>query len=159
MIIIESHTMHDKLTSQRIHDLPFVPKDYEIKPIKIQGKWVIEDPVASFNVIVCKQDDVMHAKFEVSQPTAKEHTGDFEMNREIKTDLQKILSHIINAVDYGYYDIDLVSYFAEMTGYVTDEEIKWYCDLNMTEEYTQEDWDQWYERITVWRDNYYNKED
>jgi len=81
------------------------------------------------------------------------------MNREIKTDLNNILSHIACAIDYGYYDDVLMCDFASLTGYVSDEEIKWYCDSSMSDEYGQKDWDCWHERITEWRDKYCEKDD
>ena len=84
------------------------------------------------------------------------------MNREIKTDLENILSHVSCAIDYGYYDDVLMCDFAKLTGHVTDEEINWYCSEtkeNKEQGYTQEDYDIWKGRITEWRDKYCDKED
>jgi hypothetical protein len=79
------------------------------------------------------------------------------MNREIITDLNNILSHVACAIDYGYYDDVLMTDFANLTGFVTDNEINWYCtdtEENKKQGYTQEDYEQWKERITEWRDKY-----
>jgi len=79
------------------------------------------------------------------------------VNREIKTDLDNILSHINCAVDYGYYDDVLMTDFATMTGFVTDDEINWYVESNKSVEYSQEDYDQWRETITEWRNKFTRK--
>ena len=79
------------------------------------------------------------------------------MNREIKTDLDNILSHISCAIDYGYYDDVLMTDFATMTGFVTDDEINWYVESNKSVEYSQEDYDQWRERIIEWRNKFTRK--
>ena len=79
------------------------------------------------------------------------------MNREIKTDLDNILSHISRAIDYGYYDDVLMTDFATMTGFVTDDEINWYVESNKSVEYSQEDYDQWRERIIEWRNKFTRK--
>ena len=76
------------------------------------------------------------------------------MNREIKTDLENVLSHVCCAIDYGYYDDVLMVDFANLTGEVTDAEIDWYIESNKSKEYSQEDYDQWRERLTEWRDKY-----
>tara|TARA_R110000772_G_scaffold145490_1_gene255425 strand:+ start:1271 stop:1510 length:240 start_codon:yes stop_codon:yes gene_type:complete len=79
------------------------------------------------------------------------------VNREIKTDLDNILSHISCAIDYGYYDDVLMTDFATMTGFVTDDEINWYVESNKSVEYSQEDYDQWRERIIEWRNKFTRK--
>jgi hypothetical protein len=76
------------------------------------------------------------------------------MNREIKTNLYSILSHVCCAIDYGYYDDVLMADFAKLTGWVADCEIKQYIMKNKSEEYSYEDYEQWRERITEWRDKY-----
>jgi len=83
------------------------------------------------------------------------------MNRVIETDLESTLSHIISSFDYGYSDDVLMSDYAYLTGYVTDDEINWYCsetEDNKSQGYTQEDYDKWKERITEWRDKYCTEE-
>jgi len=76
------------------------------------------------------------------------------MNREIKTNLYNILSHVCCAIDYGYYNDVLMCDFAELTGMVSDEEIVKYVNENKSAEYDREDYDEWSERITKWRDEY-----
>lgn len=74
--------------------------------------------------------------------------------REIKTSLSNILSHVCCAIDYGYYDDVLMSDFAVLTGWVSDSEIEYYIQSNKADDYTQEDYDQWNERICEWRAQY-----
>ena len=76
------------------------------------------------------------------------------MDREIKTSLCNILCHVCTAVDYGYYDDVLMTDFASLTGWVSDYEIKQYIIVNKSKEYSDEDYEQWLERITEWRDKY-----
>lgn len=76
------------------------------------------------------------------------------MNRVIETDLYNILSHVSCAVDYGYFDDVLMCDFSRLTGWVSDGEIKQYIMANKSEEYTEEDYRQWLERITEWRDRF-----
>ena len=74
--------------------------------------------------------------------------------REIKTTLDNILSHVCCAIDHGYYDDVLMYDFANLTGYVSDEEIEQYISENKSEQYSDEDYDLWRERIAEWRDKY-----
>ena len=75
------------------------------------------------------------------------------MDRELKTTLSNILSHICCAADYGYNKSILMSDFADITGWVTDEEIKNYIDRDYSD-YEEEDQEEILCRITDWRDDY-----
>ncbi|AUR92144.1 hypothetical protein NVP1170O_031 [Vibrio phage 1.170.O._10N.261.52.C3] len=79
------------------------------------------------------------------------------MNREIKTDLYNILSHVTCAEDYGYYDDVLMSDLASLTGWVFDEEIDAYINDNLKPPYTQADGFEWRYRINNWRSKYCEK--
>lgn len=76
------------------------------------------------------------------------------MNRKIETDLHNILSHVSCATDYGYYDDVLMMDFANLTGFVSDEEISQYIESNKSDEYTEEDYETWEEIILEWRNKY-----
>ena len=76
------------------------------------------------------------------------------MNRKIETDLHNILSHVCCAIDYGYYDDVLMADFAKLTGFVSDNEIAEYISHSKSDDYTEEDYSIWLERITDWRDKY-----
>jgi hypothetical protein len=75
-------------------------------------------------------------------------------DREVKTSLFNILSHVLFAADCGYYDDVLMCDFGLLTGWVSDDEIEHYITESMSEGYSQEDYDEWLERITEWRDKY-----
>lgn len=77
-------------------------------------------------------------------------------DRKIETSLQNILSHVCCAEDYGYYDDVLMVDFANLTGYVSDTEIEDYITSNASNEYTDEDYDEWRSRMTEWRDTFCN---
>lgn len=74
--------------------------------------------------------------------------------REIKTTLDNVLSHVCCAVDHGYYDDVLMCDFAALTGHVSDGEIEQFISENKHNQYTDEDYDTWRERMTEWRNKY-----
>jgi hypothetical protein len=78
------------------------------------------------------------------------------MNREIKTDLENILSLIACADDYGFADDVLFDAFRGMlNSKLTDEEIEWYARLVESEEgYTYEDYEAIKERLASFKNKY-----
>jgi len=81
------------------------------------------------------------------------------VNRKIETDLETILDLVNCAEDYGFRDDVLFTVFRDMTGWVTDEEIKAYADRFLTPEfraqrYSEEDAESSTLRLTEWRDRY-----
>ena len=78
------------------------------------------------------------------------------MNREIKTDLENILSLIACAGDYGFADDVLFDAFREMlNSKLTDDEIEWYARLVESEEgYTEEDYEAIKERLISFKNKY-----
>ncbi len=80
------------------------------------------------------------------------------LDREVKTTVGNILDLVNCAKDYGYYDDVLMVSLAEITGYVTDEEIKRFCTLTQElsqDGYTREDVEEdWLYELTEWRDKY-----
>ena len=78
------------------------------------------------------------------------------MNREIKTDLENILSLIACADDYGFADDVLFDAFRKMlNSKLTDEEIEWYARLVESEEgYTDEDYEAIKQRLASFKNKY-----
>lgn len=78
------------------------------------------------------------------------------MNREIKTDLENILSLIACARDYGFEDDVLFDAFREMLGNkLTDEEIEWYArSVEAEDGYTEEDYEAIKERLEDFKNKY-----
>lgn len=78
------------------------------------------------------------------------------MNREIKTDLENILSLIACAVDYGFANDVLFDAFRSMLdSKLTEEEIEWYARLVESEEgYTEEDYEAIKERLEGFKNKY-----
>ena len=78
------------------------------------------------------------------------------MNREIKTDLENILSLIACASEYGFEDNVLFDAFKEMLGGVlTDEEIEWYArSVEAEDGYGEEDYEEIKERLKGFKKEY-----
>lgn len=82
------------------------------------------------------------------------------LNREVKVHLFDILS-LVNCSDtYGFTDDVLMDALAELTGYVSDEEIESYARNTFLSEaaeehgYTEEDYEEAIRNITLWRNTY-----
>jgi hypothetical protein len=78
------------------------------------------------------------------------------MNREIKTDLENILSLIACAEDYGFNKDVLFDAFRDMLDCkLTDDEIEWYAiSVKNTEGYGQEDYDAIKETLEYFKNKY-----
>ena len=78
------------------------------------------------------------------------------MNREIKTDLENILSLIACASDYGFDRDVLFDAFREMLGSnLTEEEIEWYArSIEQLEGYGEEDYEVIKERLKDFKNKY-----
>lgn len=78
------------------------------------------------------------------------------MNREIKTDLENILSLIACARDYRFENDVLFDAFKEMLdGKLSEEEIEWYARLVESEDgYTEEDYEAIKERLWDFKNKY-----
>ena len=78
------------------------------------------------------------------------------MNREIKTDLENILSLIACAETYGYDDDVLFDAFRSMLdSKLTESEIEWYARLVESEEgYTEEDYEAIKETLRRFKNRY-----
>jgi len=77
------------------------------------------------------------------------------MNREVKTDLENILSHISCAEDYGYADSTLFSDFASIIGTLSTEEIDWYARSVADQPgYGEEDYESIVETLTAFKNDY-----
>ena len=79
------------------------------------------------------------------------------MNREIKTDLDNILSLISCASDYGFDDDVLFEAFADMLGKpITAEEIEWYArSIEAQDGYQEEDYEAIKERLEDFNEKYF----
>lgn len=79
------------------------------------------------------------------------------MNREIKTDLENILSLISCASDYGFEDYVLFVAFKEMIGSkLTEEEIEWYArSVEAEDGYSEEDYEAIKERLEDFKNKYW----
>ncbi len=84
------------------------------------------------------------------------------LDREVKTTVSSILDLVNAAEDYGYDSGVMMSALAEISGYVTDEEIKKFCTLtdeNAEHGFTKEEVEEgWLHKLTEWRDRYCNKD-
>lgn len=78
------------------------------------------------------------------------------MNREIKTDLENILSLTACASDYGFEDDVLFDAFGKMLdGKLTDDEIEWYARSAEAEDgYDEEDYESIKERLKDFKNKY-----
>lgn len=78
------------------------------------------------------------------------------MNREIKTDLENILSLIACAGDYGFEDDVLFDAFREMLGgKLTEEEVEWYArSVEAKDGYDEEDYEAIKERLADFKNKY-----
>lgn len=78
------------------------------------------------------------------------------MNREIKIDLENILSLVSCAGDYGFEDNVLFDSFSKMLeGKLTEEEIEWYARLVESQDgYTEEDYKIIKERLNEFKNKY-----
>jgi hypothetical protein len=78
------------------------------------------------------------------------------MNREIKTDLDTILSIISCARTYGYEDTGLFQAFSEMLGgKLTEQEIEWYArSIESLDGYNEEDYQDIVERLQEFKNGY-----
>lgn len=78
------------------------------------------------------------------------------MNRELKTDLENILSLIACAEDYGFKNNVLFDYFRELLdGKLTEEEIEWYARTVESEDgYDEEDYEAVKEQLDEFKDRY-----
>ena len=78
------------------------------------------------------------------------------MNREIKTDLENILSLIACAIDYGFERDVLFDAFREMLdSKLTQEEIEWYArSVEELDGYNEEDYEAIKERLECLKNKY-----
>ncbi|MCP4355247.1 MAG: hypothetical protein GY793_06370 [Proteobacteria bacterium] len=78
------------------------------------------------------------------------------MNREIKTDLENILSLIACASDYGFENNVLFDAFREMIGSkLTEHEIEWYArSIEAENGYGKEDYEAIKERLESFKNKY-----
>jgi hypothetical protein len=78
------------------------------------------------------------------------------MNREIKTDLENMLSLIACADTYGYaHDVLFDAFRGMLNSKLTYEEIEWYARLVESEEgYTEEDYEAIKEPLVVFKNKY-----
>ena len=78
------------------------------------------------------------------------------MNREIKTDLQNILSLITCASDYGFEsDILFDSFRTMLDSKLTEEEIEWYAkSIEELEGYNEEDYEVLKEKLEGFKNKY-----
>lgn len=78
------------------------------------------------------------------------------MNREIKTDLENILSLIACARDYGFEDDVLFDAFREMLGSkLTEAEIEWYArSVEAEDGYDEEDYEAIKKRLEDFKNKY-----
>lgn len=108
-----------------------------------------------FNQMTLEDSDKLIAEILEDLRSTEE---DFEktMNREIKTDLENILSLIACARDYGFEDDVLFDAFKEMLeGKLSEEEIEWYARLVESEDgYTEEDYEAIKERLKDFKNKY-----
>ena len=82
--------------------------------------------------------------------------------RKIEVDLESILDLINCAEDFGFAKTAFFSKMADLTGYVSDNEIHEYANDYLTDEmkahgYTREDYNKAIETLTEWRDKYFNE--
>ncbi len=79
--------------------------------------------------------------------------------RKLTCDLSDILDLVHCSSDYGFDKATFFEAMADMTGYVSNEEIQEFADMYLTPEnrahgYCEEDQENALETLTKWRDNY-----
>lgn len=84
------------------------------------------------------------------------------MSRKVEVDVFEILDLVSCADDYGFNDDVLMSALMGMCAEVSDEEIDEYCSFFTSEKgraegYSEEDAEEVFGRISVWRDKYQDK--
>lgn len=81
---------------------------------------------------------------------------DKSINREIKTDLENILSLISVAEDYGFNNSTLMSVFSDLLdNKLTDGEIEWYAhSIESMEEYGEYDYESIKNKLIQFRKTY-----
>lgn len=82
-----------------------------------------------------------------------------EYDREVSTDLSEVLDMVNHAKAYGFDNITTMSFLAQLSGYVTNEEIEAYGETFLSEGmrergYDEDDCKRAVERLTEWRDEY-----
>ena len=75
-------------------------------------------------------------------------------DKQVKTTLHNILSHIVCAIDYGYYDNVLMLDFADMIVTLSEEEIENYIESSKSDQHSEEDYEVWRQRINEWKRNF-----
>lgn len=78
------------------------------------------------------------------------------MNREIKTDLENVLSLIVCADDYGFADNAISGAFKNiLNSKLTEGEIEWYARLVESEDgNTKDDYEAIKKRLTYFKEKY-----
>lgn len=81
------------------------------------------------------------------------------VDREVSTNLSEVLDMVNCAEYYGFDDSMVLGFLAQVSGYVTNDEIKGYSERYLSKGYIeggceQSDCDEALQRLTEWRDQY-----